>query len=127
MTSETRDGTLAHALGAYLKKEREGLRMTSREVEEATGKAVSNSYLSQLENGKISRPSPNILHSLATVYDVPYENLMERAGYIAPTDSKETGKKHGSAATASIDNLTVEEEQELLNYLTYVRSKRKKK
>jgi hypothetical protein len=38
-----------------------------REVEEVTGKAVSNAYLGQLAHGKIKRPSPNVLHSLAGV------------------------------------------------------------
>jgi len=42
--------------------------MSLRQVEEATEKEVSNAYLSQLETGKIVKPSPNILHALARVY-----------------------------------------------------------
>jgi len=48
-------------------------------VEEATNKEVSNAYLSQLENDKITKPSPNILHALASVYKTSYEDLMARA------------------------------------------------
>ncbi len=123
------DGTnraRAESLGAYLKSVRTGLEMSLREAEEATGKQVSNAYLSQLETGKIVKPSPNILHSLATVYNVPNDKLMERAGYIAPGQGRTTDKKHGRAATFSIDNLSEEEERDLLKYLAWVRSQREK-
>jgi transcriptional regulator with XRE-family HTH domain len=44
--------------------------------------------LSQLENGKIRKPSPNVLHGLANVYAVPYETLMEKAGYLLPPEGE---------------------------------------
>jgi transcriptional regulator with XRE-family HTH domain len=91
-----------------------------REVEEATGKAVSNAYLSQLENGKIQKPSPNMLHSLAAVYAVPYETLMERAGYLLPTEGSNGGRRRSLAAFA-IEDLTAGEEEELLKYLAFLR------
>jgi transcriptional regulator with XRE-family HTH domain len=61
----------AGALGALLADLRTAKGMSLREVGEATGRAVSNAYLSQLENGKINKPSPNVLHSLAEVYAIP--------------------------------------------------------
>src|SRR5688572_30352677 len=70
--------------------------LSLREVEEATGKAVSNAYLSQLENGKIRKPSPNVLYTLAEVYAVPYEALMEKAGYLLPSENG-TGRRNGLA------------------------------
>lgn len=126
MIDDATNRARAEALGAYLKSLRTGLNMSLREVEEATGKEVSNAYLSQLETGKIAKPSPNILHSLAGVYDVSYEKLMERAGYIAPSGTRGADQKHGRAATFSIDNLTEDEELELLKYLSWVRSQREK-
>ena len=126
MNDETTNRARAEALGAYLKSLRAGAGMSLREVEEATGKEVSNAYLSQLETGKISKPSPNILHSLASVYGVPYGKLMERAGYIAPGATRKPQQRHGRAATFSIDNLSQEEERELLKYLAWVRSQREK-
>lgn len=111
-------------LGNYLKSLREG-RFTLRDVEDATGKEVSNAYLSQLENGKISKPSPNILHALAEVYGVSYSSLMERAGYISPVATRSDESKHGRAATFAIENLTPDEERELLKYLSFYRSQRK--
>jgi len=95
--------------------------LSLRQVEEATDKAVSNAYLSQLENGKIQKPSPNVLHSLAAVYAVPYEALMEKAGYLLPSD-KSAGRRRRLAAFA-IDDLTAEEEEELLKYLAFLRSR----
>jgi transcriptional regulator with XRE-family HTH domain len=58
-------------LGGLLADLRTAKGLSLRQVEEATGKAVSNAYLSQLEKGKIRKPSPNVLHSLAEVYTVP--------------------------------------------------------
>ena len=114
------------ALGAYLRKARQDVGMTLREVEEATNKEVSNGYLSQLESGKISKPSPHILHTLSTVLNADYQSLMTRAGYIIPgRTNRAHGAKHGRAATYAIDNLSPEEESQLLEYLTFLRSKKK--
>lgn len=110
------------ALGALLADLRAARRLSLREVEEVTGKAVSNAYLSQLEHGRIKRPSPNVLHSLAEVYAVPYEALMEKAGYLLPAE--EGGGRRARLSTFAIDDLTAEEEEELLKYLAFLRSRR---
>ena len=108
-------------LGALLADLRRAKGLSLREVEEATGKSVSNPYLSQLENGKIKKPSPNVLHSLAEVYVVPYESLMEKAGYLLP--SQDGGRRRRRLAAFAIDDLTAEEEEELLKYLAFLRSR----
>lgn len=115
-------------LGPYLKSLREGKQLSLRDVEEASAGEVSNAYLSQLETGKIARPAPHVLHSLASVYGVPYEKLMERAGYLPALAANKRGQgdKHGRAATFSVDHLTADEEQELLKYLSFYRSKKPK-
>lgn len=119
------ESNTAGSLGRYLKSVRLGHKMTLRDVENATGKEVSNAYLSQLESGTIKKPSVHVLYALSTSLGVPYETLMERAGYIVPSGQKTEGQKHGKAATYSIDNLSSDEEKELLNYLNFIRSKRK--
>ena len=126
MPDETDDRSHISSFGDYLKSLRSGLHMSLREVEEATHNEVSNAYLSQLENGKIAKPSPHILHSLASVYRVSYGKLMERAGYVSPVRERASGAKHGRAATLSIDNLNADEERELLKYLAFVRSQKQK-
>jgi transcriptional regulator with XRE-family HTH domain len=110
-------------LGALLADLRTAKGFSLREVEEATGRAVSNAYLSQLEKGRIRKPSPTVLHSLAEVYAVPYEALMEKAGYLLPPVGKAGGRRRRLAAFA-IDDLTVEEEEELLKYLAFLRSRK---
>ena len=109
-------------LGSLLADLRKAKGLSLRQVEEATGKAVSNAYLSQLENGRIRKPSPNVLHHLAEVYAVPYETLMEKAGYLLPPDGAQDGPRRRLAAFA-IDDLTAEEEEELLKYLAFLRSR----
>lgn len=110
-------------LGVVLLDLRKAKGFSLREVEQATGNAVSNAYLSQLENGKIKKPSPNVLHSLAEVYVVPYETLMEKAGYLLPSEGTNPGRRRRLAAFA-IDDLTAEEEEDLLKYLAFLRSRR---
>ena len=108
-------------LGALLTDLRTAKGLSLREVEAAAGRAVSNAYLSQLEKGKIKKPSPNVLHSLADVYVVPYEALMEKAGYLHRFPDG-AGPRQRPAAFA-IEDLTAEEEQELLRYLAFLRSR----
>jgi len=112
----------ANELGGLLGDLRTAKGLSLRQVEEATDKAVSNAYLSQLEKGKIRKPSPNVLHSLAAVYAVPYEALMEKAGYLLPTEGS-TAARRRRLAVFAIDDLTAEEEEELLKYLAFIRSR----
>ncbi len=66
MTTHTDERSVVKlTLGKYLASIRTDRHMTLRQVEEAMNKEVSNAYLSQIENDKIQKPSPNILHSLA--------------------------------------------------------------
>ena len=115
----------ANSLGMLIRKARQDVSMTLRDVEEATNKEVSNGYLSQLESGKITKPSPHILYALSNVLSTDYETLMQRAGYIVPSATRPKSTKHGRAATFAIDNLSADEEAELLEYLTFLRSKKK--
>jgi HTH-type transcriptional regulator, competence development regulator len=110
-------------LGGLLADLRATKGFTLRQVEEATGNAVSNAYLSQLEKGRVQKPSPNVLHSLALVYAVPYESLMGKAGYLAPSDG-DGARKHRRLSAFALDDLSAEEEMELLRYLAFLRSRK---
>lgn len=109
-----------NVLGVVLADLRKAKGFSLRDVQEATGNAVSNAYLSQLEHQKIKKPSPNVLRSLAEVYGVPYETLMEKAGYLMPDTDEQGGRRRRLTAFA-IDDLTAEEEEELLKYLAFLR------
>ena len=116
-------------LGTYLSNLRSMKKLTLRQVEEATEKEVSNAYLSQLETGKISKPSPSVLHSLAKVYGVEYEMLMQKAGYLSVTRGNEvlrSGKLPivERAAVFAGETLTPLEEEKLLEYLSFIRSRK---
>jgi transcriptional regulator with XRE-family HTH domain len=110
------------SLGQELRRIRELHRLSLRAVESRTG--ISNAYLSQLETGKVEKPSPNYLYKLAEVYQIPYELLMEKAGYIL-RPSEEKPRTLAGAALATLEDLTPEEAEELMNYLTYLRSRKK--
>lgn len=102
-------------------------KLSLRDVEDASG--VSNAYLSQLEQGKITKPSPHFLHKLAGCYVVPYETLMEKAGYIIreePDAKKIDKQRRGQLAPSALGTLSRTEEEELLKYLAYIRSQQKK-
>lgn len=111
-------------LGQYLASIRVDRNLSLRDVEEATSKQVSNAYLSQIENSKIKKPSPNILHALAELYAISFENLMDMAGYISATKRADT-ERHGRIATFAEHNLTAEEETEMLQYLQFMRTRKK--
>lgn len=70
-------------LSELLQKLRKQKGFTLREVATATLGVVSNTYLSQLENGHRPAPNPRILTALAKVYGVPPDELFELAGYVA--------------------------------------------
>lgn len=112
-------------LGQYLASIRTDRKMTLREVEEATDKVVSNPYLSQIENDKIQRPSPNLLHALSEIYGIDYSDLMERAGHIVPVKTRGEDQRHGRVATFATHHLTPDEESELINYLKFIRTRKR--
>lgn len=111
----------ALTLGKYLASIRNDRKMTLRDVEEATEKNVSNAYLSQIENNKIKKPSPNILHTLSELYSISFEGLMTMAGHVTSNIASSDETRHGRAATFAEHNLTSSEEKELIEYLKYIR------
>lgn len=110
-------------LAQYLASIRQDRKLSLRRVEELSGKEVSNAYLSQLETGKVNQPSPSVLHTLAGIYEIEYIRLMELAGYLP--ESRESADRHGRIATFAEHHLTQEEEGELLEYLQFMRGRKR--
>jgi len=106
-------------LGAYLKLLRETQGFSLRDVQSKI--EISNAFLSQIESGKVKSPSPVMLHKLATLYGVPYEHLMGRAGYpiSAPTPLAQSASK----IFHRFGDISQEEEDQLLDYLGFLRSR----
>lgn len=70
----------AKDFGLYIRKLRNEKKLTIRQLELYSG--VSNSYLSQLENGKRGIPSAEVLKKLSSPLGVTQSELMIKAGYI---------------------------------------------
>ena len=104
-------------LGGLLSETRSQKGFTLRQVEEATG--VSNAYLSQLETGKIKKPSANVLYKLASFYGLVMEVVFYHAGMIneKPDPAKLT--------TIGAFAISQDEEKQLLRYLSFLRHEKK--
>lgn len=72
----------------YIKGLRVAKRLSLRNVAQKAG--ISNSYLSQVEQGHRGPPHPNMLRKLASVYEVPVRELLENAGYLEEPELAET-------------------------------------
>lgn len=124
-TPKTSGETSSLSLSDLLRRLRRLKAQTLREVESAT--KISNAYLSQLEGGTTSNPSPHVLHKLADHYQVPYESLMEAAGYLKPN----SGAKHerlGAVEAALMSlQLTPDEQEKVTEFVAFLRSQRKPK
>ncbi|MFS0739001.1 helix-turn-helix transcriptional regulator [Brevundimonas sp. 3P9-tot-E] len=120
MIDETVTDATALEFGRFLKDVRESRGFSLRDVERITERKISNPYLSQLEKGKIAKPSALMLHRLSAVYAIDYGALLERAGII--TDAEAPVNR---VATSVFGELTSHEEDELLSYLSFIRSRKK--
>lgn len=107
--------------GKYFKGLREAKKLTLRAVEEKTG--ISNAFLSQVESGKVRQPSPVMLYKLALLYEVPYENLMERAGYPVP-QAAASDMQSDRSSLHRFGKITPDEEDALLEYLAFLRGRK---
>jgi HTH-type transcriptional regulator, competence development regulator len=97
-----------------------------RQVEEGTG--ISNAYLSQLERGDASKPSPDKLQALAEFYQVPYTDLMREAGYLEKAGESGRAPESTGAIQAALmsTKLTPEEEEAVVKYIQFLRFQNKK-
>lgn len=76
--------------GKELKKIRETRGLSKRALAKYAG--VSDAYIVQLERGDKINPSPTFLKKLSKPLHVPYEVLMQKAGYLSETLHEEVGK-----------------------------------
>lgn len=87
---------------------------------------VSYAYISNIESRRVSSPSPVILGTLALIYNVDHEMVLEKAGYL---DKKRTKIEEDVAFTLmlkEVPRMTDDEKQSLLDYIDFVKSRRKK-
>jgi transcriptional regulator with XRE-family HTH domain len=90
-------------------------------VDAARAAAISPAYLSRLEGDAVKKPSPHVLHQLSEALGVPYAELMRLSGYRLPNQSDQ--RNPGRVNTAIFADLTDEEREELVEYLTWYRAR----
>lgn len=78
----------------YLKKKRKEEKLSMRKLASLTD--ISQAYLSQLESGKRSTPTPDILSKLAKGLNVPYKDLLNAAKYEEIEEYIISQSRHGN-------------------------------
>lgn len=73
--------------GEYLRRNRKDKRITLVELAKETG--LSQPYLSQIENGKRNTYKPDVLRKLSVALDIPYNDIVEKAGLLDVSKEKE--------------------------------------
>jgi len=113
--------TQLHALGAFIRAQRQLANLSLRQLAELT--QVSNPYLSQLERG-LHEPSVRVLQSIARALDVSTDTLMRQVG-LAGDDADADDRADTEAAIRQDPYLTDEQKQALLAvYRSYVQVNR---
>lgn len=112
---------MAASLGAVLKQAREVRALSAVDAARAAG--ISAAYLSKLENDSVKKPSPPVLHQLSEALTLPYAELMRLTGYQVPGEPDRSASD--AVAAALFADVTDEERDELLAYLTWYRARRR--
>jgi transcriptional regulator with XRE-family HTH domain len=88
----------------------------------ARAAGISAAYLSKLEHDAVKKPSPPVLQQLSEVLDLPYAELMRASGYLVPGEVP--APHQDTIGAALFADLTVDERDELLEYLAWYRARR---
>ena len=112
---------MTHPFGLVLKQARHILRLSAADASRAAG--ISTAYLSKLENDSVKKPSPQILQKLSEALAVPYSDLMRLNGYLVPGVSDASSSS--GVTLALFGDLTDDERDELFEYLTWYRARRR--
>jgi transcriptional regulator with XRE-family HTH domain len=123
-------------VGEYVHYVREAKGLTLRSVVELVAKAikqkqldpqsaVSRGYLSSLESGRYSNPSPFKLKAIAYACNVSYELLLNKAGYWDKTSQKVKNDAAFTLMLKEVQDMTAGERKSVLEYIEFVKSRRK--
>lgn len=112
---------MSPSIGAALRRARRVRALSAAEAARAAG--ISAAYLSKLENDAVKKPSPPVLLQLSEALAVPYGDLMRLTGYQVPGESPVSPA--GGANAALFADVTDEERDELVEYLAWIRARRR--
>lgn len=112
-------------LGDYLRASRRAAGFTLRKVEELSSGRVKNGYLSQVESGAIRVPSTRVLHDLAGIYRVDYDNLLRLAGLPTHADAANLNEARiASFPAAAMEDLNETETLRVMEFVAFIKSQR---
>jgi transcriptional regulator with XRE-family HTH domain len=117
-------------LGAVLRRLRQQRGWSLRDVEAKTGGKVHNAYLSQIESGKILRPSLETLVQLSLAFDIDFWTLATESGLIpedAPEKPKASRQPHPleTISRSRVADLTFDELEQISEFIDFVKWRRK--
>ena len=115
-------------VGPYLRSVRRSLGLTLRQVSERTDPRVGESYLSQIETGRIAVPSPKALKALAQAYEIDAGDLWRRAFEVESEPDADTPARLPEYVrwlpASTLKNLDEDEREEVLAYLRLIEDRR---
>jgi transcriptional regulator with XRE-family HTH domain len=107
-------------LGGLIKDKRDMLGVSAAQAARDGG--LSTAYLLKLEADGVKRPSPFILHKVATALALPYEELMRVAGYLVKSTTP-TLDPENAALFADLDEADL---QHVARYIHWYREEKKR-
>lgn len=112
---------MGNALGNQLRDVRKLRGKSLKAIAESAG--ISAAYLQKLEGGDVQNPSPHVLNGLASALDVPYDTLMELAGYVV---HRSNGLLAGTAFDQALGttDLSEEERKAVAAFVAHLRNQR---
>ncbi len=111
-----------YRLANLVKEIRLEKKLSQREFSRMLG--MSNAYVAHLEGGKI-QPSVKTLRNISATLGLPYNRLALLAKYIDQSIFNQPVNTEDTIRIRALADLTDEEWQSVLDYVNYVRSKRK--
>ena len=111
------------SLGDYLRQVRTKHQLSLRDVQQLArdkrlGAELSSGYLSMVERDEVKEPSPRILHTLASIYEIDYIDLMRRASYI-PTATSMEGVQPAFVAFRGASQLSKEQQDRVQRIIDF--------
>ena len=110
-------------LGEILAKARAERGWTLRQAEAETG--IHNAHLSQLEKGRIAKPSQPMLWTLSEVYELDYARLLRLAGHTTSSSEAQSKRQLAGALLRGLEDLDEDEQVELLAQLEDLRRRKR--
>ena len=108
----------APLVGLTLRRAREHLRLSLREVERQIGR--SNAYLSQVERGLIRQPDPIVLFELADLYRLNFETLAIWAGWDSSGEQLDENVQGGDSTRTLVRRVLELDDTQRTKALVYV-------